>query len=147
MAGVKGRTGGHNIKRPEAKLGRPNYAKDVHPGFDRIDASGMAEPVVPTPGDWGLAANQFWVAALESPHHIFAESIDYANLWLLCDVIDECSKNGYRAGQLAIVHAMMSDWGATEIQRRQAKILIDRTPPAAELAPVSQLDDARRLLG
>lgn len=147
MAGISGRSGGQNRKRPEAKLGNPNHAKSVMPGFDRVDASSEPLPIIPTPGDWDVAALQFWAAVLESPTRIFAESVDYAYLWIVCAAIDQCAKSGYRAGQLQALQTMMSDLGVTEIQRRQARILIDRTPPPAALASVTQLEDANKLFG
>lgn len=147
MPGVAGRSGGSNIKRPESKLGRPNAAADAAPGFTRIYASDFPEPSIPKPkSTWAPAARLVWDSMLESPTKIFAESSDYAFLYVTCEAIDSMAKGKvkYSAGQLASVHGMMRDLGMTEQHRRQAKMLIDRTPPPAALAPVSQIEDARK---
>lgn len=147
MPGVAGRSGGANAKRPETKLGRPNAAANATPGFTRIDASGEPEAVIPEPKKtWSAAARLVWDSLLASPTHIFAESSDYAFLYVTCEAVDAMSRGErkYSAGQLASVHGMMRELGMTEIQRRQAKILIDRTPPPVALAPISQIDAARR---
>lgn len=147
MPGVAGRSGGANIKRPESKLGRPNAAAEAAPGFTRIDASDFPEPSVPEPKKtWSAAARLVWDSMLESPTKLFAESSDYAFLYVTCEAVDAMSRGQrkYSAGQLASVHGMMRDLGMTEQHRRQAKMLIDRTPPPAALAPVSQIDAARK---
>lgn len=145
MAGVAGRSGGSNAKRPEAKLGRPNGAGDASPGFTRIDASDEPPPVVPEPAPgWSKAAQLVWDSMLTSPTRVFAESPDWAYLYLTCEAVDRLAAGGYKAMALTAVQAMMRDLGMTEIQRRQAKLLIDRTPPPPKLAPVSQIDAARK---
>jgi|SRR5215217_1181154 len=146
MAGVVGKSGGKNLKRPEAKLGRPNNAKSAMPGFERIDASDEAPARIYDPDPaWAVPALQVWDAYVTGPQRVFAESVDYAYLWIVCATIDACHKTGYKGAQIMVIQSMMSDLGMTEIQRRQAKILIDRTPPPIELAPVMQIDAAKKL--
>lgn len=148
MSGRAGRSGGGNVKRPEEKLGKPTKAAAAMPGFDRIDASDQPAPVIPEPEEyWHRAAKVVWDAVLNSPTKIYAESTDYASLYLLCEAVHAMAIGGYKAMALSAVHAMMRDLGMTEIQRRQAKILIDRREPEVELAPVSQIDDARKHFG
>lgn len=145
MAGVAGRSGGSNAKRPEAKLGRPNTAADATPGFTRIDASGEAPPIIPEPeAHWHKSARLVWEAMTTAPTRVFAESPDWAYLYLTCEAIHQLAENGYKAMALTAVHSMMRDLGLTELQRRQAKLLIDRTPAPPKLAPVTQIDAARK---
>lgn len=148
MPGVPGRSGGTNIKRPEEKLGRPTTAADATKNFDRIDASDHPAPVIPEPSpEWDTAARQVWDSVVNGPQaQVYGESVDYAYLWIVCAAVDKMATTGYRAGQLAAVHAMLRELGMTEIQRRQAKILIDRTEPEVELAPVRHIDRAKDLM-
>lgn len=146
MAGVAGRSGGKNIKRPGAKLGNPNHAQGTQPGFTHIEAYGDPEPVIPMPGKWSTAAMQMWTSLLEAPNiRAHEESSGYAYLWLACDMLDVCVKSGYKGVQMAEVLKMFSDLGATEIQRRQAKILIDRTPPKTEIKLLPQEEEAKTM--
>lgn len=145
MAGVAGRSGGRNAKRPEAKLGHPKTAAGAAPSFDRIDASEHPEAHIPEPNpEWGTAALLVWESVIDSPTKIFAESSDYAYLYIVCEAVESMAESGYKGIQVQAVNSMFSNLGMTEIQRRTAKILIDRTPAPPELAPVSQIDDAKR---
>lgn len=148
MAGVAGRSGGRNAKRPEAKLGHPKTAQSAVKDFDRIDASDEPEAFVPEPNpNWTKAALLVWESVIASPTKIFAESTDYAYLYIVCEAVEQMAENGYKGIQVQAVNSMFSNLGMTEIQRRAAKILIDRTPAPVELAPVRQIEDARKHFG
>lgn len=147
MAARAGRSGGHNAKRPENRLGKPRQAQTAMPGYDRIDGSDH-EPTVPEANpEWATAANLVWNSVLESPDSMLMTSKDFAYLYIACESITSMAISGYKAMALQAVQAMMRDLGMTEIQRRQAKILIDRTPAEVEMAPVSQIEDARKHFG
>jgi hypothetical protein len=148
MAGVAGRSGGRNAKRPEAKLGHPKTAANAATSFDRIDASDHEEAVIPEPNpEWGTAALLVWESVVNSPTKIFAESSDYAYLYITCEAVNSMAESGYKGILVQAVNSLFSNLGMTEIQRRAAKILIDRTPAPPELAPVAQIDDAKRHFG
>lgn len=148
MPGRAGRSGGSNVKRPEEKLGKPTKAASAMPGFDRIDASHTPAPVIPEPPEhWNTPARMVWDAALSSPTKIYAENLDFAFLYVFCEATHRLHEDGYKAMALSAWHSMARELGMTEIQRRQAKILIDRKEPEVELAPVAQIDDARKHFG
>lgn len=137
------RSGPTAKQRPEDRLGHRTAAEQASVTQLNVRQE-EPPPVIPSPEpDWAPVAVMMWDAWTTSPLRELYESTDYAACHLLCSVVTEITRTGYRAGQLQTVREMMRDLLFTETARRAADIQITRTQPVQDPARVAAMATAR----
>jgi len=157
VPGVPGKSGGHNRKRTDQRLGNANHAKDSYDHHDNVDKPMTAGPVVqpeltfPTGEIPHPEIVELWESMAVSGFHEYYTMADWhaAKLQLLHinRMITEMSSNpsiSLPANKMAEMRSIFADLMITESARRRLKIEVQRhkdTP--APLASVAPLDRAK----
>lgn len=164
MPGVPGRSGGHNIKRSEMRLGKPSHAQGSVDHPDNVDKP-MAEPVVQpelvfpsyvdeksgrlVPWEPSAPVRALWESMAVSGFHEYFTAADWqaalvAMMKLDTMVVEMCRGRSLPANQSAEMRSIFQDFMVLESARRRLKIEVQRhkdtAPPLAAVAP---LDRAR----
>lgn len=164
MPGVPGRSGGHNAKRTDQRLGKPSVAQS-HPDHpDNVDKP-KAEPVVQPdlvfppyvdeksgrliPWEPSTPVRALWESMAVSGFHEYFTQADWqaavvAMMKLDTMVVEMCRNRSLPANQSAEMRSIFQDFMVVESARRRLKIEVQRhkdtAPPLAAVAP---LDRAR----
>lgn len=164
MPGVPGKSGGHNRKRTDQRLGNANHAQDSpdhHANVDKPTAEPVAQPdlVFPPYVDeksgrlipWvpSTPVRALWESMAVSGFHEYFTQADWqaamvAMMKLDTMVIEMCRNRSLPANQSAEMRSIFQDFMVLESARRRLKIEVQRhkdTP--APLASVAPLDRAR----
>lgn len=160
MPGVPGRSGGHNIKREDQRLGRPMYGQDdPRSTVDKPSADGRAEqPALVFPGgDKPLTmVRNLWDAMTTSGFHEYYTDADwraaivllYQMQQILKEQIDlaDRGKGAISPMKTAEIRSIMQELMVVESARRRLRIEVQRSkdtvPPDEN---VSHLELARTL--
>ena len=153
MPGVPGRSGGHNRKRSEQRLGNANYAQDdprLH--VDKPRASTTAErPALVFPGGEKplTMVRNLWDAMLTSGFHEFYTDADWRAamilLYSLQQMLNEMiDKGSLSAMKMAEMRSIFTDLMVTESARRRLRMEVQRHEDAEPpIAPVAHIELAR----
>lgn len=160
MPGVAGRSGGHNIKRSDQKLGRPHHAQDDPRSIvDKPTASGPAEqPALVFPGgDKPLTmVRELWDSMRTSGFHEYYTDADWRGaivlLYQLQQILKEQislaerGKGAISPMKTAELRSIMGDLMVLESARRRLRIEVQRSQDSAPPeGNVSHLELARTL--
>lgn len=158
MPGVPGRSGGHNIKRSDQKLGRPHHAQDdPRSTVDKPTASGPAEqPALVFPGgDKPLTmVRNLWDSMRTSGFHEYYTDADwraaivllYQIQQILKEQIDlaDRGKGAISPMKTAEIRSIMGDLMVLESARRRLRIEVQRHGDAEPpVVPVAHIELAR----
>lgn len=153
MTGVPGRSGGHNRKRSDQKLGNAKHAADHSVNrVDKPQATGVAaQPALVFPGGEKplTMVRNLWDSMARSGFHEYYTDADWRAamilLYNLNQILNEMLDKGKTtAMKMQEIRAIFTDLMVTESARRRLHLEVQRAddsePP---MASVSHLDLAR----
>lgn len=162
MPGVPGRSGGHNRKREDQRLGNANFAKndpDHHSNVDKPTAEPVVQPelVFPpyvdeksgrlVPWEPSAPVRALWESMAVSGFHEYFTAADWqaalvAMMKLDTMVVEMCRGRSLPANQSAEMRSIFQDLMVLESARRRLKIEVQRhkdtAPPLAAVAPLDR---------